>query len=257
MRKRLAESNDITIVYYTSNYLETKHPSFLEKTKNQLLRSADGLPIVIVSQKPTMFGENSVNVNMGDIGRSHLNIYRQILEGAKAAKTHYVAMAEDDILYSYEHFHTYVPEDETFLYDMNRLSILTWIRPPLYSYRHNRTVVNQLIAPRQMLIDCLTSRFDRVPELLKTMGEERMLRFWGDPGRYETNLGCLSRNIDTFMSTCSSIVFSHEYAYGYEYNQGKRKSLGDLRIIETPVCMRCGLGGRAEEVLQNIYLTRT
>lgn len=247
MSIRKIEPNDLSIIYYTSNYLDEKHPAFLEKTRAQLLKAADGLPIVIVSQKPTMFGDNSINVCVGDIGRGHLNIYRQILEGCKAAKTEFVAMAEDDILYSYEHFHTYVPNGEVFLYDMNRLSIFTWIKPPLFSYRHHRTVVNQLIAPRKMLIDCLEDRFGRLPKLIERMGEERMLRFWGDPGRYEENLGCPPRAIDTFMCTCPSIVFSHEYAYGYEYNQGKRKRLGDLRIIEVP------FWGRAEDVLSSYY----
>lgn len=233
--------NELTIVYYTSNYLETANPYFLNNTKKQLLRAVDGLPIVIVSQKPTLFGDNSTNVVMGDIGRSHLNIYRQILEGCRHAKTKYVAMAEDDILYSWEHFHSEVPKADYFLYDMNKLSLFTWTKPPVYSFRHNRMVVNQLIAPRKLLIDALEERFNRYPDESKVD-----LRVWGDPGRYERQLGVTIRPTDTFMCTCPSIVFSHKDAYGY-LTQGKRKRLGDLRILEIP------FWGRAEDVLKLYY----
>ena len=236
---RKVEPGDITIVYYTSNYLEKKNPYFFENCKKQLLKAVEDLPIVIVSQEPTMFGKNSINVNLGNIGRSHTNIYWQILQGAKAAKTPYVAMAEDDILYSWEHFHSRVPPLDTYLYDMNRLSIFTWTKPPLFSYRHNRTVVNQLIAPREMLIKNMEERFEALKK-----NPDLPLKYWGDPGRYDIYLGLRSRKIDTFMCTNPSIVFSHEWAYGYETNQGKKKRLGDLRIIEIPDW------GRAEEVLK-------
>jgi hypothetical protein len=239
--KSTTNAKDITIVYYTSNFLDEVNPYFLENTKKQLLKAADGLPIVIVSQKPTLFGDNSINVCLGNIGRSHLNIYRQILEGCKAAKTEYVAMAEDDILYSWEHFHSKVPLKDVFLYDMNKISLFTWTKPPMFSFRHNRMVVNQLIAKREMLIEAMEERFAKFPDESKVP-----LKHWGDPGRYENYLGVTVRETDQFMSTCPSIVFSHEHAYGY-LNQGRKKRLGDLRIIEVPYW------GRAEDVLKRFY----
>lgn len=242
--------NDLTIIYYTANYLDETNPYFLAQTKKQLIEAADGLPIVIVSQKPTHFGPNSTNVVVGDIGRSHLNIYKQILIGCKAASTPYVAMAEDDILYSYEHFHSgdYLPPKDTFMYDMNKLSLFTWTKPPLFSFRHNRMVVNQLIAPREMLIEAMEERFQRLEKLIAEGRKiEDIIKNWGDPGRYERNLGVTPRKTDNFMSTCPSIVFTHEYAYGYQFNHGKKKRLGDLRIIEVPYW------GRAENVLSRFY----
>lgn len=235
---------DLSIIYYTSNWLDEHNPYFLANTKKQLLTAIGDLPMVIVSQKPTMFGNNSVNVCVGELGRSHLNIYRQILTGCKATKTAFVALAEDDILYSREHFHTKVPNSDYFLYDMNKLSLFTWTKPPLFSFRHNRMVVNQLIAPRLLLIEALEERFKRLDDL-KAQGvpEERIIKNWGDPGRYENLLGVTVRQTDTFMCTCPSIVFTHPQAYGY-LNHGKRKRLGDLRIIEVPYW------GKAEEVLK-------
>ena len=241
---------DLTILYYTANYLDQTNPYFLANTQKQLIEASDGLPIVIISQKPTMFGDNSVNLCVGDIGRSHLNIYKQIMLGCEKAKTKYVAMAEDDILYSKEHFHTeaYYPKGDVFMYDMNKLSLFTWTQPPLFSFRHNRMVVNQLIAPREMLWEAMNERFKRLDELLKRGKQlESIIKYWGDPGRYENSLGVTVRQTDTFMSTCPSIVFTHEYAYGYEFNHGKRKRLGDLRIIEVPYW------GKAEDVLKKFY----
>jgi hypothetical protein len=229
-------TNETTILYYTANYLDDKNPYFLENCRKQLLTAIGDRPMVIVSQKPTLFGNNSVNVNLGDIGRSHFNVYWQILQGCKAAKTKWVALAEDDILYSKEHFNFFYfvkPEfikDDYFLYDMNRVSIFTWTRPPMFSYRFKRTVVNQLIAKRQMLIDAMEERFKRLEELRKTTEERRILKYWGDPGRYEGLLGVTIRPVYEYNSWVPSIVFSHDLAYGYEFNQGKKKRLGDLRM---------------------------
>ena len=228
---------EMTIVYYTSNYLDDKNPYFLENTRKQLLTAIGDRPMVIVSQKPTLFGSNSVNVNLGDIGRSHFNLYWQILQGAKAAKTKWVALAEDDILYSPQHFNIQYfvkpefMEKDYFLYDMNRVSIFTWSKPPVFSYRFKRVVVNQLVAKRQMLIDALEERFKKLEELRKIGWPERKIeKYWGDPGRYEGILGVTVQPTYEYNAWVPSVVFSHDLAYGYEFNQGRKKKLGDLRI---------------------------
>ena len=246
--------NDLTIIYYTANYLEEKNPRFLSNTRKQLVKAIGDLPVVCVSQKPTerfkgMKGEYT-NVCVGDIGRGHLNIYRQILEGCKVAKTKWVAMTEDDILYSEQHFnfHYFVRDEfmngEYFLYDMNKVSLFTWTKPPMFSFRSKRRVVNSLISPRQMLVEAMEERFKKLEELRKIWPEEKILKNWGDPGRYEGNMGVTPRKTYEFYSWVPSIVFSHEYAYGYEFNQGKKKKLGDLRIIELADW------GRAEDILK-------
>lgn len=238
--------SNLTVIYYTSNYLEKTNPYFLSNTKEQLIKAIDGLPLVIVSQEPTLFGKHCTNVCVGKLGRSHLNIYRQILEGAKAATTEYVALAEDDILYSYEHFHNeYIGMyPDKFLYDMNKVSVFTWIKPALFSFRHDRMVVNQLIAPRKLLIEALEERFKRFDELInhgKT--EQQIIKYWGDLSRYEDILGVTVRPSKTFMCKMPSLVFSHEHAFGY-LNHGKKKRLGDLRIIELQGW------GRAEDAMK-------
>ena len=242
--------NDLTVIYYTSNWLDTHNPYFLENTKKQLLKAIGDLPLVIVSQKPTLFGENSRDVCLGDVGRSHLNIYRQILWGARVAKTKYVAMAEDDILYSYEHFHTYVPDKERFAYDMSKWSLFTWTKPPLFSFRTNRKVVNSLIAPRKMLISAMEERFARFDKLISEgKKEEDIIHFWGDPGRYEKQLGVTVRETEEFYSAVPNIVFSHPEAFGY-LSRGTRKKLGDITATEIPYW------GRAEDILK-LYFEKT
>lgn len=223
---------DLTVIYYTCNHLEKANPHFLKNTQKQLLKAIGNHPLISVSQKPMDFGKNIV---VGDIGRSHRNIYYQILKGCKQAKTAYVAMAEDDILYSYNHFHTYTPKRQRFAYDMQKLSVFTWTKPPMYSYRTNRKVVNQLIAPRKMLIEALEERFARILELkAKGWTDEQINSKWGDPGRYENLLGVTHRETEEFHSGVPSIVFTHPDAYGYEYNHGKKKRLGDIRMYNIP-----------------------
>ena len=234
--------DDLTIIYYTANCLEKDNPYFLENTKKQLLTAIGDFPMIIVSHKPTMFGNNTTNICIGEIGRSHLKLYNQILIGAKAAKTKYVAMAEDDILYHYNHYHSELPKSDYFLYDMNKWSIFTWIKPPQYHYR-DRLVVNQLIAPRDYLVDALEERFARVEELKKTKTEEHIIHYWGDPGRYEKYLGVSERKVAHFFSSVPAIVFTHESAFGY-LTQGSRKRIGNPRAYDIPVW------GKAEDMLK-------
>ena len=234
--------DDLTIIYYTSNQLEATNPYFVGNTKAQLLKATDGLPIVIVSHKPTMFGTNSTNICIGDVGRSHLKLYNQILIGCKAAKTKYVAMAEDDIFYSYQHFHIELPKSDYLLFDMNKWSVFTWIKPPQYTYR-DRMVVNQLIAPRDYLVEALEERFARVKELLKTRKEEDIIKYWGDPGRYEALLGVTVRKREHFFSSVPSIVFTHENAFGF-LNHGTHKRVGNPRAYDIPVW------GKASDIMK-------
>lgn len=223
--------SDLTIIYYTSNWLDIHNPYFLENTQKQLIKAADGLPIISVSQKPTNFGKN---ICLGDIGRSHLNLYWQILTGAKAAKTKYVAMAEDDVLYSRENFHTHRPEADKFAYNMSRWSIYTWVKPPIFSFKANRMVVNSLIAKRDMLVDAMEERFAKARELIaQGQKEEDINHHWGDPGRYESLLGVTPRETEEFWSSVPNVVFSHPEAIGYAV-LGTRKKPGDLKAIEIP-----------------------
>lgn len=215
---------DLTIVYYTSNYLDDKKPNFVWATRKQLLNSAGDIPIISVSHKPMDFGQN---ICVGDIGRSHLNIYKQILIGAKAAKTKYVALAEDDVLYSPEYFTTHTPSPDTFAYNVCKWSIYTWVKPAMFAFKY-RQVINSLLAERDLFVASLEERFAKYPD-----PDKIPLVYWADFGRLEDDLGVTVRKSEEFYSKVPNIVFSHDLAFGYLL-MGKKKKLDYLRATEIP-----------------------
>lgn len=242
--------NNLTVLYYTSNHLEETNPYFLKNTKDALVKAIGNLSLIVVSHRPvakeTFEGYEGGYVNLvagRDFkpfreGRHHLNIYQNIMMGSEYAKTKYVAMAEDDILYSHSHFHSdqinneFAKNGDVMLYDMNKVSLFTWTDPPIFSFRSKRKVVNQLIAPSKMLSEALRERFRRFDELIASgRTEEWILHYWGDLGRYENTLGVTVQPSVEFYSQTPSVVFTHPEAYGY-LNHGKRKRHGDIKIVE-------------------------
>ena len=219
-------TDSFSIIHYTANHLDRVNPAFAEKVREHLLKSAGGYPIISVSHKPMNFG---TNVCIGERPRGHLEIYRAILIGCQHATTDYVGMAEDDVFAPRSHWTTHRPPPDRFAYDVNRWGINTWIDPPVFGYR-NRPVVNQLIAPRQLLIDALEERFAKFKSIPDS---EIPIKFWGDPGRYEAQLGVTVRAIECFAAPDPSVVFSHEEAFGF-LNHGKRKSIGQAKRTWLP-----------------------
>ena len=110
--------NDLTVVYYSADAAPKR---FLMNLRSNLSNAIVDLPLVVIKQKP-------------DVPRSHLQIYRNALAGAKEAKTKYIALAEDDVLYTPSHFE-YRPKSGVFGYNMNVWSIFTWDNPPIFSYK--------------------------------------------------------------------------------------------------------------------------
>jgi len=129
-------------------------------------------------------------------GRSYEKIYQQVLIGAKAATTKYVALCEDDCLYVPEHF-LYRPKKAPFAYNLNRW--LLHLHEKTFSYR-KRPILSQCIADREKLIECL-EKGDRTKE----MGVQR-----GDGYTYET-----------FKTKESNMVICHKNS-----TKGLRKLLG-------------------------------
>jgi len=214
---------DLTILYYTSNYLEEHNPYFLSNTMKYLKLAIGNTPVVSISHKPMTFGEN---ICVGDIGRSNKNIYTQILIGAKAAKTKFVAMVEDDVLYPPEHFQCR-PAKDTLYYDMNKWSIFTWSKPMVYSWR-DRMIIFTLICERSMLVDALEERLAVRPEYNDA--------FCGEPGRYDEVLHVTPRKTEKGWAGAPMVVFSHPDALGFittppgrTHAVGERKALGPLR----------------------------
>jgi hypothetical protein len=210
---------DLTVVYYSSNYLEDHNPWFVENTKRLLKETILDTPLISVSQKPMDFG---TNICVGEIGRSNRNLYWQILQGAKAATTKWIATAEDDIIYSPDHFE-YRPKEDVMAYEMNKWSFFTWSDPLVFSWRR-RKIINSIICTKELFVNAMEERLLKHP---KYLSEEHC----GEPGRYDKELGVKEIKTEEYYCSYPIVVYSHEDACGY-ITRGPNKELGPVRANE-------------------------
>jgi hypothetical protein len=210
---------DLTVIYYTSSILDASNAFFADNVRKVLRCAIADTPVISVSQIPLSFGDN---VCVGNIGQSNKNLYTQVLLGVQSAKTKYVAMAEDDVLYIPDHFIERPREDSILLYNINRWGIFTWANPMLFSWRR-RITLSTLICTRELLLRSLSERLDKYPEY--------DCEYCGEPGRYEEKLGLTPIEHAEFMSAEPVLMFSHPYSLSYIKN-GARKAHGTIRAIE-------------------------
>ena len=226
--------NDLTILYYTAN----EEPEyFLKNTQRVLLDAIGDTPIVSVSFKPMDFG---TNICVGEGGRSNYKLYKQVLIAAQAAKTEFVATAEDDMLYHPSHF-TYRPEGDTFAYNVNKWSIFSWTKPPVFSYRV-RKLMSSLIVRRDALVKNLTERYEKYP-VFEDIPTDIFKLYWGEPGRFENHLGIPTVKTEEFKSEYPNIMFSTGEALGF-LSLGTRKAHSDTKSYKVEPW------GTAEDVLK-------
>lgn len=106
-----------SIIYYSSG---TEDESFEKKIQDTILENCGGLPIISVTQKPTDFG---LNICVGNVGASEMNMLRQILIACQAATTKYVISCEADCLYSPDYF-KFRPTKDDVCYRNNNTHII-------------------------------------------------------------------------------------------------------------------------------------
>lgn len=217
-----AYNNDLTIVYYTANTIPRKFAKYVMK---QLKEATGNLLLIRVDKDPKT-------------PASHLGIYHQALEGARQARTKYIALCEDDVLYSPEHF-KYRPSSGKFAYNMNFWNIMTWGQPMFTQKLGGRRNLSQLICERDLFIEAMEERFAKYPD-----GNVDLSK-WAEPSKYERQLGVTVRDWETFTTNPPNIVFSHETSLSYQ-NLGKRKKSGEIRATEVPTW------GKAERI-QALY----
>jgi hypothetical protein len=214
----MTNTSDLTVVYYTADYVST---SFRSKTHLHLMETTEDLPMVQIVKPP-------------DVPRSHFQIYRQALEGAKQAQTKYIALAEDDHLYSPTHFE-YRPRQKPFAYNLGYWGIYTWQDPPIFNYKGRRNLGN-LICDRVAFIEAMEERFAKHPE-----PQENIKDIWAEPSKYERQLGVTIREAEDFYSQPPNIKFTHPTELSFAA-LGTRKRAGELRATEIPHW------GRADDV---------
>lgn len=201
---------DLSIVYITAGVIPE---SFAKSVMGQLQEATEDEPLILMVQDKS-------------IPRSQAQIYRQVLDGARQATTQYVAVAEDDVLYSPEHF-KFRPKDGHWGYNMNSWNIYTW-GEPMFNYKApgGRRNLNGLICERQLLIDHLEERFKLWPG-------EVDINIFGEPGKYDNQLGTTPYPSQDFYTNPPNIVFSHQANLQFK-GLGTRKALGQIRATSIP-----------------------
>jgi hypothetical protein len=207
---------ELSLLFYTANRIPERFAAavrqeLLETHKVLTAKTGQVVPIICVSHKPLRFGIEQICV--GDVEPSIAQVYRNVLVAAKAADTPFVAFCEDDTLYVPEHF-IYRPEPDVFAYNEQRAVITRKLsddgrsRVAFYYFRP-RTQLAQGICHRELLIDTLEERFRAHPtpplstDVAKRAG-------WGEPGRYEKNLGLAPRKLARFKWTLRpNVTFNH------------------------------------------------
>lgn len=227
------ESNDLTVIYLTANEVPEDWAWY---QYNVLLEAIGDASFISISRKALPDGMKLINgVHLIDNEpKSIFNIYFQMLRGARLANTPYIAIAEDDVLYTPEHFNTRRPLENSFLYDMNRLGLFTWSKNPMYFWK-NRVSNSMLIAPRQLMIDALTERFAS-PMAYKIHGELGRINI-------EQKMGVTLRRKEEFFAETSSIRFDHDFGYDHA-SRHHRKKEGEIKAYDIP------FWGRADELVK-------
>lgn len=225
--------NDLTIIYLTANKIPLK---FQQQTIYLLRKDREDIPFIALSREalPSL-RPSDVNIIV-DREPSHINIYRKALAGAKVAQTKYIAIAEDDVLYSPEHFKKRPRSDDAFAYNIACWSIYTWSKPAIYSYTGRRNF-GQLICSRDLFIEAMEERFAKYPE--DSMIDNAL---WAEPGKYEDHLGVTRRVSEQFYTDPANVMFTHPEGLSY-HTLGEKKRLAPIRAYEIPYW------GRAEKAL--------
>ena len=188
---------DLTLLYYSSSRV----PEFFGHNVREHLMETTGrqLPVISVTHKPLAFG---INICVGEIEVDAYNVYKQILIGAREAKTDYIACCEDDSLYTMEHL-SFRPPLDHFAYNVGRWNV---DRRGAFFHRHRRGMCACIVG-REYLIETLEKRFVKYPEHILVPG-------FGEPGRYEYRLGLPPVNIMDFKTTDPPLTFSHRHGMG-------------------------------------------
>jgi len=148
------QREDLTIIYYTCNREEK---SFENKVRQRLLETAKNIPIISVSHKPIKLGRN---ICVGVHYPSNLTLYRQLLIGAKAAKTTFVANAEADFLYPPEYF-SFLPKEEEKIYRYGNIRLMYKYHWGFFPKQYSE---GAQIAGRKYLISVLENALKACPE---------------------------------------------------------------------------------------------
>jgi hypothetical protein len=204
---------------------------WMEFQLDTLRTAARRYPIISISRKPMKLGTNLLDNGP----RGYWNIYMQLLRAAQLARTKYVAVAEDDVLYTREHFRDFRPPEDATSFDRSRWSLFTWDPLPIFCLRQ-RVSNCSTIAPRDLYVEALEERHRRWPQ-----GPPRHKNI-GEVGREKIDRGLDVTVRKAVEWYCRNPIVHLNHQQGTDMgmypldSQGRRlkKKHGQIKAIEIP-----------------------
>ena len=223
--------SDLTVIYLTVNKMPYR---WVQYHMGHLLEAVQDRPLIVISRKSMSIDDPqggtrpNTHYMLQDEPPSGWNIYVQLLRGAKVAETDFVAVAEDDTLYTWRHFSDFRPPMDAVAYDMSRWSVFSWLERPMFSVVR-RPGNFAMIGPRELVIEALEERMARYP---------RGCAVHGEIGRQdvECRLGVTPRNavewycIDPIVTLCHPLGLSPT-CIG---ERGVKRKPGELKAWDIP-----------------------
>lgn len=220
--------SDLTVIYLTCNKMPSRWERF---HREHLFRATEGRPMICISAKPLDWDRPATGYLIQDGPFCAWNVYKQLLRGASLAETKYVAVAEDDTLYTKRHFSDFRPQDNEVAYDMSRWSVFSWLENPFFSAirKHGNFT---MIGPRQLVIDALEEREEKYPQ---GRGNE----YAGEIARpdVERRLGVRKNKLVEWYCIEPMINLCHPEGLSptYQHTKGRERKPGELKAISIPV----------------------
>lgn len=144
----------IYIIYYTDSQLD---PEIAEPCRKNLLRAAQEIPIISISQEPLDFGVE--NICVGRLKRKIQSMDKQIMCGCQNLSDYdYVFLCEHDVMYHPSYFSVLPYDQSRWLFNLNR-----WFYWPgdgvcCKDKRCNRRTLSQAVMTKKQLVEAYIQR---------------------------------------------------------------------------------------------------
>jgi hypothetical protein len=218
--------NDLTVIYLTCNKMPTRWESF---HRAHLFAAIEDRPLIYISAKPPEYERRYTTYLIQEPPFNAWNVYVQLLRGAKLADTKYVAVAEDDTLYTRRHFSDFRPPDDAVAYDMSRWSVFSWLGEKAFFSAIRKHGNFTMIGPRKLVIEALEERELKYPHGNK---------YTGEIGRREVEgvLGVTRRKLVEWWCIDSMVNLAHPQGLSPTYVDTPKleRKPGELKAIEIP-----------------------
>lgn len=222
---------DLTIIFLTTNRVPEKWAKF---HKERLLEAAWKYPIISISCKPVDIWTNIIQSEP----LSKSNIFYQMLRWVRMVKTKYVAIAEDDTLYTKEHF-DYRPRENEFAYNQHKWSLYTW--NPVYNLKNFLKTNAVMICETKLALEALEERFVKYPHDMENMPIGMCWELWC----YEDGLWITPRKAVWFKTDEPVVQLDHDFFTPYNKEKETtehrhQKELGTIQAYDIPIWWRSG-----------------